>query len=196
MLGRYDSMFKRYRLEEANLAALKFAPFHLIAVEGQHFFDRSHLWHMQVLGRLARSGDGFLIPTRYETVDTKDAATWQKTIRWWEEITNDCSEGLVIKPLPFVPRGRRGLAQPALKCRTREHLRLVYGPRYDSTEARELLLSRDALLHRRNKHRRILRQFALSIEAVARFVQRKPAEAVHECILGLLAQEVAPAMRQ
>jgi hypothetical protein len=195
LLGRYDSMFKRYRLQEANLAAIKFAPFHLIAIEGQHFFDRSHLWHMQVLGRIARSGGGILIPTRYEMVDTDDAASWQKTIRWWEEITNDASEGLVIKPLPFVPQGRRGLAQPALKCRSREHLRLVYGPRYDSTEARELLLSRDALLHRRNKHRRILRQFALSMEAVTRFVQRNSIEAIHECLLGVLAQEVAPKMK-
>jgi protein phosphatase len=191
-LGQYDLMFKKYRTEVADLAALKFAPFHLLAVEGQTFFHRSHLWHMQVLSHLARSGGGFVIPTRYEVVTLKDHASWAKTLHWWDELSKNFSEGLVVKPLPFVPRGRRGFAQPALKCRTREHLRLVYGPRYDSTEASEVLRSRESLLRRRNKHRRILRQFALSMEAVTRFVKRSPLDAVHECVL---AQEVAPMER-
>ena len=191
-LERYDLMFKKYRTESADLAALKFAPFHLLAVEGQTFFHRSHLWHMQTLSRLARSGDGFVIPTKYEVVTTNQPKTWSKVLNWWERLSADFSEGFVVKPLPFVPRGRRGLAQPALKCRSREHLRLVYGPNYDSAESRESLISRDSLLHRRNKHRRILRQFALSMEAVTRFVQRSPLDAVHECVLGVLAQEVAP----
>jgi hypothetical protein len=193
-LARYDLMFKRYRTESANLAALKFAPFHLLAVEGQTFFHRSHLWHMQMLASLARSGRGFVIPTRYEVVSLSEQTTWSKTIRWWEALTEESSEGLVVKPLPFIPRGRRGLAQPALKCRSREHLRLVYGPRCDSAEGREALLAREALLRRRNKHRRILRQFALSMEAVTRFVKRSPLNAVHECVLGVLAQEVPPTM--
>ncbi len=193
-LEQYDVMFKRYRTESANLAALKFAPFHLLATEGQTFFHRSHLWHMQMLAGLARSGREFVIPTRYEVVSLSEQATWSKTIRWWEELSEESSEGLVVKPLPFIPRGRRGLAQPALKCRSREHLRLVYGPRYDSAEGRESLLARDALLRRRNKHRRILRQFALSMEAVTRFVKRSPLNAVHECVLGVLAQEVPPSM--
>jgi protein phosphatase len=146
---------------------------------------------MQVLC-LARSE--MIYPTKYDLVDTGDVATWGKTLAWWEQITADSSEGLVVKPMPFVPTGRRGLAQPALKCRTQEHLRLVYGPRYDARGSLEALRSRDALLRRRNKHRRILRQFALSMEALNRFVQRNPLEAVHECLLGILAQEVAPTM--
>lgn len=35
---------------------------------------------------------------------------------------------MVVKPLDFVARGKRGLIQPAVKCRGREHLRLNYGP--------------------------------------------------------------------
>jgi hypothetical protein len=194
-LHRYDSMFKHYRTQENNLSALRFAPFHLIATDNGHFFAKSHLWHMQVLGRLSRSGSDFILPTRYETVSTKDPATWKRTVDWWNEISGDNSEGVVVKPFPFVPRGRRGLAQPALKCRTREHLRLVYGPQYDSEAGREALRFRDALLRRRNKHRRILQQFSLCMEAVDRFVQRKPIDAVHACIFGLLAQEVAPRMK-
>lgn len=193
-LQRYDSMFKRYRSETADLSALKFAPFHLLAVEGRTFFDKSHLWHMETLNRLARSGAGFIIPTRYELVETCEEKSWRNALSWWEGLSERGEEGFVVKPLAFVSRGRRGLAQPALKCRSREHLRLVYGPRYDSQEVHELLISRDALKSRRNKHRRILRQFALSIEAVTRFVQRSSLDAVYECVLGVLAQEVAPAM--
>lgn len=191
-LASYDQMFKHYRTEAVNLSALKFAPFHLLAVEGNTFFNRSHLWQMQTLNRLARSGEGFLIPTRYEVVETKSDGTWKQVRKWWEALSERHEEGLVVKPLPFVPEGRRGQAQPALKCRSREHLRLVYGPHYDSPEWREFLLSRAALQGRRNKHRRILKQFALSMEAVNRFVQRSSVEAVHECLIGVLAQEVPP----
>jgi protein phosphatase len=194
-LERYDAMFKRYRAESANLSDLRFAPFHLLAVEGHTFFDRSHLWHMQLFSRLGRSGGGFLIPTRYEIVNTTDARTWAKTLLWWDELSAKGSEGFVVKPLPFVPRGRRGLAQPSLKCRSKEHLRLVYGPKYDAKEVAEVLIARNSLSHRRNKHRRILKQFALPMEAVSRFVKRSPMDAVLECVLGVLAQEVPPIVR-
>jgi hypothetical protein len=190
-LSKYDGMFQRYRSEAANLAALRFAPFHLLAVESHTFFHRSHLWHMQTLNNVARSGNGFVIPTRYEVVETPERSTWEKTLAWWEQLSSESEEGLVVKPLPFVPQGRRGFAQPALKCRSREHLRLVYGPDYDSTETRELLSAREAFKKRRQKHRRIRQQFALSMEAVNRFVQREPLNAVHECVLSVLGLEVA-----
>ena len=38
---------------------------------------------------------------------------------------------MVLKPLQFVARGANGLLQPALKCRGREYLRIIYGPEYD-----------------------------------------------------------------
>jgi protein phosphatase len=37
----------------------------------------------------------------------------------------------VVKPLDFVARNNKGLIQPALKCRGREYLRIIYGPEYD-----------------------------------------------------------------
>ena len=38
---------------------------------------------------------------------------------------------MVVKPLEFMARGPRGLEQPAVKCRGREYLRIIYGPEYD-----------------------------------------------------------------
>jgi hypothetical protein len=39
---------------------------------------------------------------------------------------------MVVKPLDFITRGSRGIAQPAVKCRGREYLRIIYGPEYGS----------------------------------------------------------------
>ena len=51
-----------------------------------------------------------------------------RKLRWWEELTARGGEGIVVKPMDFIARGRRGLAQPAVKCRGQEYLRLIYGP--------------------------------------------------------------------
>jgi hypothetical protein len=36
------------------------------------------------------------------------------------------------EPLQWIVRGPKGLVQPALKCRGREYLRIIYGPEYRS----------------------------------------------------------------
>ena len=48
---------------------------------------------------------------------------------------------MVVKPLDFVVRGKRGLVQPAVKCRGPEYLRIIYGPEYDAPENLERLRS-------------------------------------------------------
>lgn len=194
-LDGYDSLFKHYRKQDSSLSSWEFAPFHILATEGHTYFDRTHLWHMETVQRLSRSGGGFLIPTRFQVVTIGKRCSRKAAEQWWGEIAKAGEEGFVVKPLVFVPSGRRGLAQPALKCRTREHLRLVYGPNYDSRESLELLLDRGSFHQRRNKHRRILRQFKLSMEGLNRFIQRNSLDAVHECALGVLAEEVAPIER-
>ena len=41
---------------------------------------------------------------------------------------------MVVKPLDFITHGKKGLNQPAVKCRGREYLRIIYGPDYDSEQ--------------------------------------------------------------
>jgi protein phosphatase len=41
---------------------------------------------------------------------------------------------MVVKPLEFIAKSRRGLLQPAVKCRGREYLRIIYGPEYTAPE--------------------------------------------------------------
>ena len=95
---------------------------------------------------------------------------------------------MVVKPLEFILRGKRGLAQPAVKCRGREYLRIIYGPEYTAAEHLERLRSRGLAA----KRSLALREFALGVEALERFVRREPLRRVHECCFGVLALESEP----
>src|SRR5262249_50838724 len=109
-------------------------------------------------------------------------------ITWWDELTGRGGEGMVVKPLEFIVKGRRGLVQPAIKCRGREYLRIIYGPEYTSAEHLERLRSRNLGA----KRARALREFALGIEGLERFVRGEPLRRVHECVFGVLALESEP----
>ena len=76
-----------------------------------------------------------------------------------------------------------------MKCRGRENLRIIYGPEYTAPDN----LTR---LHNRNvgaKRSLALREFALDVEALERFVRREPLRRIHECVFGVLALESEPA---
>jgi len=75
-------------------------------------------------------------------------------------------EGMVVKPFDFIPTGRRGLAQPAVKCRGREYLRIIYGPEIDCfTESRSSQIARTE-----REGMFAMREFALGIEALESLV--------------------------
>jgi protein phosphatase len=95
---------------------------------------------------------------------------------------------MVVKPFDFVARGRRGFAQPALKCRGREYLRIIYGPEYTLPDNLERLRQRGLGA----KRSLAMREFALGIEGLERFVRGEPLRRVHECVFGVLALESEP----
>jgi hypothetical protein len=95
---------------------------------------------------------------------------------------------MVVKPLDFILRGGRGLAQPAVKCRGREYLRIIYGPDYTVPQNLYQLRNR-GLGHKRSL---ALGEFALGIEGLERFVRKEPLRRVHECVFGVLALESEP----
>ena len=80
---------------------------------------------------------------------------------------------MVAKPLEFVMRDKRGLVQPAVKCRGREYLRIINGPDYDAPENLERLRNRGL----GPKRSLAQREFALGIEALERFVRKNPSAA-------------------
>jgi hypothetical protein len=117
-----------------------------------------------------------------------DTASEAHGVRWWEELTARGGEGMVVKPFEFVARGRRGMAQPAVKCRGPEYLRIIYGMEYTLPEHIERLRSRGLSV----KRSLALREFALGIEGLERFVRKEPLRRVHECVFGVLALESEP----
>jgi protein phosphatase len=165
---------------------LRFAPFHILATEGVVHVDKTHQWHLDTIGRIvAASSSLCLQTTASRVVDLTDTAAETEMITWWEELTERGGEGIVVKPLQFISRGRRGLVQPAMKCRGREYLRLIYGPEYTAPEHLARLRTR----HLGIKRALALREFALGIEALERFVRREPVRRVHACVFGVLALE-------
>ena len=125
---------------------------------------------------------------RYRFLDVTDGDSQADGIRWWTELTERGGEGMVVKPLDFIHRGKRGLSQPAVKCRSREYLRIIYGPDYDLPENLGRLRNRSLAA----KRSLALREFALGVEALERFVRKEPLRRVHECVFGVLALETEP----
>jgi protein phosphatase len=78
--------------------------------------------------------------------------------------------------------------QPGVKCRGREYLRIIYEPEYNAPENLERLRARGLA----SKRWLALRELALGIAALERFVRREPLRRVHECVFGVLALESEP----
>jgi protein phosphatase len=184
----YVDSYRRYCWQVQSVSDLKLAPFHLLATEGQVHIQRNHVWHMERLAEVCKAGDGLLLATPYKQVNVTDTTNVEEATRWWEELTSRGGEGMVVKPLDFVMRGRRGLTQPAVKCRGPEYLRIIYGPEYLLPENLERLRSRGVS----KKRSLALREFAMGFEALERFVRQEPLRRVHECVFGVLALESEP----
>ena len=188
MAEQYVEAYRRYCWAVHSLADLKLAPFHLLASEGVVHADKDHVWHMTNLARLCAADAELLLATPYKVVNLNDAGSQQEGIAWWEELTASGGEGMVVKPLQFIGKNRRGLIQPAIKCRGREYLRIIYGPEYSAPEHLERLRARGL----GTKRSLALREFALGVEALHRFVEREPLRRLHECVFGVLALESEP----
>ena len=187
MAGAYACAVARYCWPVASLADYRLAPFHVLASEGAVHVDRDHGWHMEQIADLCADGD-LLMTTAHRVVDLGDEESCRAAVAWWTGLTGDGGEGMVVKPFDFLAQGRKGLAQPALKCRGREYLRIIYGPEYTAPENLERLRKRGL----GKKRSLALRELALGIEALERFVRREPLRRVHECVFGVLALESEP----
>lgn len=184
----YDAAWRRYVRPVAGLADLRVAPFHLMASAGAVHTDKTHEWHMAMAARLAAADPALLMATAHHVVDLGDAGAVDAATRWWEALTAGGGEGMVVKPLPFVARGRKGVVQPAIKCRGPEYLRIIYGPDYTLPEHLDRLRERGLGA----KRGLAAREFALGIEGLERFVAGEPLRRVHECVFAVLASESEP----
>jgi len=187
-IEQFITSYRQYCWPVHSLDDLKLAPFHLLATEGKVHTDQNHLWHMNTLAEICQHEPRLLLATPYKITNLTDQTSLQESIDWWLDLTNHGGEGMVVKPFNFIARDSRGLAQPAVKCRGKEYLRIIYGPEYTTPENLIRLRNRGLA----TKRSLALREFALGIEALERFIRREPLRRVHECTFGVLAMESEP----
>lgn len=188
LLHRYVDAYRVYCWNVGSIDDLRLAPFHILATEGSVHSDKDHLWHMENIEKYCVQKDGIIMATNHIVVDVTDNDSVEMGTNWWESLTSSGGEGMVVKPLDFIVKNGRELLQPAVKCRGREYLRIIYGPEYNLKENMERLKKRSVS----KKRSLALREFALGMEALERFVKKEPLYRVHECVFSVLALESEP----
>lgn len=180
--------YRRYAPAVRGIGDVRIAPFQVLSSATEAYVARDHAWHMQMADRLAAAAPDLVIPTRNVQVDVTDPEQQAAAVAWWEGLTGEGGEGMVVKPLDPIVRGRRGLVTPGVKVRGRDYLRIIYGPSY--TEPANLERLRKRGLGR--KRSLAGREFSLGIEALERWVRGEPLHRVHECVFAVLALESEP----
>lgn len=187
-VSQYRTAYRSYCRPVAGLDDLRLAPFHLLASAGAVHTDKDHLWHMAVAERLAQAEPRLCVATQHRVVQLDDDGSCSEAVAWWQQLVDAGGEGMVCKPLQWLTPGKKGLVQPAVKCRGPEYLRIIYGPEY-------LLPANLSRLRARGlggKRSLAMREFALGIEGLQRFVAGESQRRVHECVFGVLALESEP----
>jgi len=178
----FAEVFQGYCWDVVTLDDIQIAPFHVLAHSNRTFFDETHEWHMKMNHQFALYSSLF-VATEYKIIDSP--ASEAEVIEWWEEITKDGHEGIVIKPECYIARNRSQLHQPAIKVRGSKYLKIIYGMDYLQPENLKRLKKRNT----GKKQKLALKEFALGIEGIRRFVNGESIERVHECVLANLAME-------
>jgi protein phosphatase len=184
----FTAAYRRYAWPTDGLTGVQIAPFQLLATQGRTWTSLDHEWHLALADRLVQASPGLIRPTRRLVVDTTDPASTLTCVRWWEELTGSGGEGMVVKPLANLVKTSRGYAQPGIKVRGREYLRIIYGPDYTEPANLERLRSRN-LGHKRSL---AAREYALGVESLERVARGEPLWRVHEPVFAVLALESEP----
>lgn len=138
------------------------------------------------MNRQLASQSKLFVETEFKVIT--DQGSEDEVIRWWQEITEDGHEGMVIKPEYYIARNKGKLLQPAIKVRGRKYLRIIYGMDYLEPKNLERLKNRNT----GKKQKMALKEFALGLEGITRYVNGEKIERVHECTLAVLAMESGP----
>ncbi len=185
MIADYTDAYRNYCWPVNGVDDYRLAPFHILATEGSVHVDKDHAWHMREISLLCEQDRQLLLATPYKIIEVNDEAGINEVLSWWTNLTEKGGEGIVIKPYDFITTGKKGLVQPAIKCRGKEYLRIIYGPEYSAPENMVRLKNRGLS----GKRSLALREFALGVESLERFVRKEPLRKVHECVFGVLAME-------
>jgi protein phosphatase len=184
----YIETLRRYGGHTATSADILVAPFQILAVEGRVLGEPSHLKQMELIGKYL-VGEPLIQKTDYLVVDLQDKVSCAKGEEFWLQLVEAGDEGMVVKPIGVSAEYCiKKQIQPALKCRGKEYLRIIYGPEYTEPENLQVLKNRKLKV----KRNMALNEYVLGLEALERFVNGSSADRVHECVFGILALETEP----
>ncbi|WP_067699808.1 polynucleotide kinase-phosphatase [Nocardia jejuensis] len=188
----FTRAYGRYCWPVDGLDGIRLAPFQILAARSGNYAVREHDWHLERIDRLTAADPELFRVTERLLVDLTDAAGESAATAWWSELTAAGGEGMVVKPLGALVAGtgtRSGRpVQPGVKCRGREYLRIIYGPEYLRPDNLARLRSRGL----GGKRSLALREYALGLESLDRFVASEPLWRVHEAVFAVLALETEP----
>lgn len=186
--SQFIDAYRRYCWPVHKLTDYKLAPFHILATEGKTWVDQSHEWHMENIQQVCEADSSILLATPYRIVDLNNESSIQEATDWWLSLTAKGGEGMVVKPFDYIHTNKKGLVQPAIKIRGQEYLRIIYGPEYTTPSN----LNRLKMRGLNAKRSLAIREFALGVEGLERFIKKEPLRRVHECVFGVLALESEP----
>ena len=118
---------------------------------------------------------------RWTQHDTSLYGQFQKAIGW-------TAEDMVEQYGDIVTEGFTGDRVAAAHAVDGIDVAVIYGPEYDAPEHLARLRKRGLSA----KRSLALRELALGLEALERFVRHEPLRRVHECVFGVLALESEP----
>ena len=183
---KFIESYRNYCWEVKSIEDYKLAPFHILATEGAVHTDKNHEWHMENIKEICLADKTLFKITPYKIVNVENEKEIKDAVDWWLSLTQKGGEGMVIKPFDFAFHAEKyGLVQPAVKCRGKEYLRIIYGPEYCEKENLDRLKKRGLA----KKRALALQEFALGVEALERFVKKEPLRRVHESAFAVLALE-------
>jgi protein phosphatase len=131
MVSDYIAAYRRYCWPFESLADYRLAPFHLLASEGVVHSDKDH--------RLAYADAGTALRDHravHRNCARRRSMTDRSARRRASSGGRNCT-GAGRRhggQAADVCDSARGLIQPAIKCRGREYLRIIYGPDYTAPE--------------------------------------------------------------
>ncbi len=181
-IDKFTDVYRRYSWPTTGLDGVRLAPFHVLASAGANHLRREHAWHLGLVDRLVAADPSLFTTTRRLEVSVTDSTA---VTEWWLELTASGGEGMVVKPVSAP--GPRGV-QPAIKCRGREYLRIIYGPDYLEPDTLTRLRKR----HLGRKRGLALREHGLGLAALDTLAEYGALWRVHQLVFAILACESEP----
>jgi SAM-dependent methyltransferase len=175
----YAAACRRVRSPARTPADLRLAPIRLLGAHGALYAERSPDWHREQLAAACDAAPHTLRGTEQRVIDLARSTDPGDGLAWWNAVLARGGAGIAVRPLERPPDAVNRPLPPALQCRGEDALRLVHGP--------EPILARARARRIDQEMNRAAGEWALSIEALERFIRGESTTRVHECVFGALA---------